>query len=217
MRLARETAAMGGVGSAPRQRAYRLGDYLRAGATVLRHLPALRAARRAGRVAPAFVHAIQLAVSEVNGCRFCSYEHAARLLESGASDRELAQMLAGALDAVPPEQVVALMSAQHYAERGGRPEPAALARLATYYGPATGRDILNYIRLVHWGSVGGNILAAFDARLRGAPVPGSALWSELPVALLIGPAYLSAMARGRRSGRYGRVHTAMRHRPRRVD
>ena len=194
-----------GQGLGPRQRAFGLGDYLRASAAVLRHLPGLLAAQRARRVAPALVHRMQLAVSAVNGCRYCSYEHAARLLESGASDREIAQVLAGMVDAFPPADAVALAFAQHYAESGGRPDPAARARLTGAYGAAASRDLHHHLRLVQWGSVGGNLLDAFLSRLRGAPVPGSRLRGELPVALLLGPLYLLALARGHRSGRFHQV------------
>ena len=190
-----------GQGLGPRRRAFGLGDYLPASAAVLRHLPGLLAARRARRVAPALVHRIQLAVSTVNGCRYCSYEHAARLLESGASDREIAQVLAGMVDAFPPADAAALAFAQHYAESGGRPDPAARAHLASTYGGAASRD--HHHRLVHWGSVGGNLLDAFLSRLRG----------ELPVALLLGPLYLTALARGRRSGRFRGVREVVRQHP----
>ncbi len=58
--------------------------------------------RRAMRelISPAFRERLMLAVTEVNGCRYCSYYHAREALKSGISGAELAALLAGQ---IPPD------------------------------------------------------------------------------------------------------------------
>jgi AhpD family alkylhydroperoxidase len=192
-------------------RTYDLWSYFSDLRGVVTTWPALRQTVRRGRVSPGFAEQIKLIVSSVNGCRACSYEHCRRALRSGVSDAELASLMALDLGHFPPEQAVALAFAQHYAESGGRPDPQAAQRFRAYYGPQRSADIMNYLRLVQWGSMGGHTLDAFQRRLRGAPVPGSSLLTELVVVVLQGPLTLPRLMWMDRVSAYGRVRKAMRH------
>jgi AhpD family alkylhydroperoxidase len=160
---------------------------------VITNLGHMRAAVKSGRVSKAFSERIMLAVTQVNGCRYCSHYHTKLALESGMSNAEIENLLNGELGNVPQEELVALMYAQHYAETGGRPDPKVTQRLVGTYGAAMSRDILAYIRAITVGNFYGNAFDAFQQRLRREPVPDSTLRSEMGI-LFGSIAYAPAIA-----------------------
>jgi len=147
------------------------------------HMDALRAASRGGRVSRAFAEKIMMAVTSVNGCRYCSYGHSRAALAAGIPESELQKIMALDLGDFPENEAVALTFAQHYAESQCHPDPAAWQRLVSYYGQETADDILVYLRMITFGNLLGNTFDAILSRLRGKPAPGSSLWSELGVLL----------------------------------
>lgn len=61
-----------------------------------------------------FRERLMMVVTEVNGCRYCSYYHAREALKSGISEDELKALLAGHLpENTPPSEYTALVYAQH--------------------------------------------------------------------------------------------------------
>ncbi|MBN2469526.1 MAG: carboxymuconolactone decarboxylase family protein [Anaerolineae bacterium] len=148
----------------------------------------IRAAARGGRVEHAFAEKIMLAVTQVNGCRWCNYGHTQAALAAGVSPEEIQQLMALELGAFPEEEAVALAFAQHYAEHKENPDPAAVQRLVDYYGPEMARDIRTYIRMITLGNLYGNTIDALLARLQGSPSPESTLADEL--VLVLGPVVL---------------------------
>lgn len=139
---------------------------------------------RAQRVlGPAFVERIQLAVTEVNGCIYCSWLHSRNALRAGVSQKELEGYLVGDLAEAPPEEATALMFAQHYAESTGRVDEEAWRRLVQAYGPTRADAVLASIRAIMMGNAHGVMFEALTLRLRGRPVQGSTLWDELGVVL----------------------------------
>ncbi len=148
-------------------------DYL------LNHPQEFKAAFSGKRVSRAFAERIMLAVTGVNGCRYCSYGHARAAAQMGVSEEEVAQLLSGDLGQVAPEEAVALAFAVHYAETGGRPEPEMASRLELTYGTDMARDVLTVIRLITLGNLAGNTFDVFRDRLRGRPAEGSTWQGEL--------------------------------------
>jgi len=74
-------------------------------------------------ISPAFRERLMMVVTEVNGCRYCSYYHAREALKSGISAAELAALLAGQIPAgAPAGEHVALTYAQHGAETDAHPD-----------------------------------------------------------------------------------------------
>lgn len=143
-----------------------------------------RAAFRAGRVSRAFAERIMLAVTQVNGCRYCDWGHTKAALAAGVSAEELEAIRTGSFDdAIPAAEIRALLFAQHYAHTEGHPDPAAWTALVAAYGPDAARDILCYIRMITVGNLSGNTFDAFLSRLRGRPAPGSTPGQELGVLL----------------------------------
>lgn len=143
----------------------------------------LRRAARGGRISRAFAEKLMLAVTRVNGCRYCAYGHSRAALAAGVPQEEIQCLLAGDLGCFPAEEAVGLAFAQHYAESRGQVDPAAWQRLVETYGEATAQDILPYLRMITFGNLYGNTFDALLSRLTGKPAPGSSLWSELGVLL----------------------------------
>jgi len=137
-----------------------LGDILRNGVL-----------RRAGQLDSAFRERLMLAVTEVNGCRYCSYLHSAVALRTGMDDAEVRALLAGELESSPQEQLAGLMFAQHWAETQGRPARDAVERLVTEYGSETAANIVAAVQSIMLGNLYGNTFDALLWRLRGRSVP----------------------------------------------
>jgi AhpD family alkylhydroperoxidase len=129
---------------------------------VLAHMPSFRETARSERVSRSFAEKIMLAVTQVNGCRYCAYGHTRAALAAGVDTEEIAQIMAGDVDGFAQEEAVALAFAQHWAETGGHPDPDAERRFRTYYGPQVSEDILNWMRMIQMGNLMGN---TFDALL----------------------------------------------------
>ncbi len=153
-------------------------------AWMLNHVDDMRSAHRADRVDKAFAERIMLAVTNVNGCRYCDYFHARQALAAGIDETELQQMYAGEFGHLPEGQAVAIAFAQHFAEQQGKPDPIARQRLQSFYGPDTARDIMAYIRMITMGNLLGNAADALLFRVQGKPMQGSKFIDELAVALL---------------------------------
>jgi AhpD family alkylhydroperoxidase len=168
-----------------------------------------RASMRSKRIDKSFVEAIELVVSRVNGCRTCTYVHSANALQEGLSDKELEELLALDLGHFPAEQAIAFAFAQHYAETGGESDPVAERRFRDYYGPQMSQDILTHLRFIQFSSMTGATIQALLSRLRGQPVPGSDLLTELIVFLMCAPGYLPRLAWMERAAAYGRVRNAL--------
>lgn len=122
-----------------------------------------------------------LAVTQVNGCRYCSFAHARAALAAGVDRGDIADLLQGDLAAVPAHQVDAVLFAQHYAETEGHPDDEAWQQLVATYGDAVAREILIRIRMITIGNLMGNTLDALLSRLRGRPAQASSVTQELGV------------------------------------
>ncbi len=136
------------------------------------------------RVSRPFVERIMLAVTQVNGCRYCSYAHTRMALKAGVTEDELRRLLAGQLAQSPATEIVALAFAQHYAEQAGQYDQLAWQRLEDAYGSDAARDILVYIRLISLANLYGNTFDAVLSRIMGRSVAGSHWLDELAVMIL---------------------------------
>lgn len=150
----------------------------------------LRRAAMEGRVSKPFAEKIMLVVTAVNRCRYCSFGHSRAALAAGVPETELQNLLALDLRTFPENEVMALTFAQHYADSGSCPDPAAWERLVEYYGDHTAQDILIYLRMITFGNLVGNTFDALLSRFSGKPAPGSSLRNELSV--LVGVLWMPA-------------------------
>ena len=141
----------------------------------------LLAARRNPAIDPVFAEKIMLAVTGVNGCRYCSYAHLQTAKRLGLTPQQVASLLKGEIEQANVDEAPALFFAQHYAETRGQPEDDILERLIDAYGPETARDIITSIRMISMANLIGNTFDALVSRLLGKPAPDSTLAGELSV------------------------------------
>jgi len=129
-----------------------------------------------------FQNKILLAVTQVNGCRYCSYLHTKHALESGMSEEEITSLLAGEVGDINDEESVALIFAQHYAETQANPDPESVQRLFDTYGDEKADDIIATIQAIMAGNIHGISVDLLQSRLRGRPDPDSTFWTEFSTA-----------------------------------
>jgi len=116
--------------------------------------------RRAMRelISPAFRERLMMVVTEVNGCRYCSYYHARMALRADISQDELWSLLSGSIPSnAPPEELPALAYAQHWAESNTHPDPETRQRLVEIYGEEKAEAIEIVLRMVRSGNLLGNL------------------------------------------------------------
>lgn len=172
-----------GVGSsAPRQfmkRLYPTRVVYRFLRDMLSSMGDMRSGRKEGLVSKEFSERIMLAVTEVNGCRYCSYFHTQVALKAGLDAQEINDTLAGDFGNAPAEELPALLFAQHYAEQAGQPDPELVTNLIDTYGEVRARAIIANIRGIMIGNASGNAFDALRLRLKGQPSGQTSLGDEV--------------------------------------
>jgi AhpD family alkylhydroperoxidase len=116
----------------------------------------LREIARKGLIAPAFRERLMLAVTAVNGCRYCSYFHARQALKSGIAAEEINSLLSGDVANCPQDEAIAVIYAQHWAETDGHPDPEAVRRLQQIYGRKKAEAIHLILRMIRMANLLGN-------------------------------------------------------------
>jgi len=160
-------------------RIYSTREFYTVLADAIAHMGDVVRASKGNRVSDAFSERIMLAVTQVNGCRYCNYYHTKIALKAGVSNEEIHYMLEGELGNAPESERIALVFAQHYAETKGHPDQAACDHLFGIYGGEMANDILAYIRMIMFGNVYGIMFDTLRLRIIGQPVDDSSLWWEL--------------------------------------
>jgi hypothetical protein len=97
-----------------------------------------------------------LVVTGVNGCRYCSHVHAREALAEGISQDEVRLLGKRMFEGSPPEEVPALLYAQHWAEMDGRPDLAIRDRIRQRYGSDVLERIEAVLRVIRMGNLMGN-------------------------------------------------------------
>ena len=133
-----------------------VGDFWRDARFPLRNRAQLRQAMKGDLISFAFRERLMLAVTAVNGCRYCSYFHAKEALKAGLAEEELRQLLVGLVDDAPAEELQALLYAQHWAETDGQPDPTAQQQLVQTYGLDRAEAIETVLRMIRIGNLLGN-------------------------------------------------------------
>lgn len=111
---------------------------------------------RDGDISSAFRERIMLAVTEVNGCRYCQYAHAKMALEAGLSEEEIKSLSSGSFHNCPDEEVPALLYAQHWAEKNGKPDLDTRQKVVDIYGLKNVKSIELAMRMIRMGNLLGN-------------------------------------------------------------
>lgn len=107
-----------------------------------------------------------LAVTEVNGCLYCSYAHTKMALEAGMSNEEIQKILVGVNEDVPEEEISAILFSEHYAETRGYPTEKSWERIVEMYGQHEVKGILGAIRMIMFGNAAGVAWGSFVNRFK---------------------------------------------------
>ena len=174
------------------KRLYGPKDFFRFLVDMLSSVGAMRKGRKEQMVSEEFSERIMLAVTEVNGCRYCSYFHTQVALKAGLNDDEVREALDGNFSQVPQDQLPALLYAQHYAETGGKPEAEMSQRLLDIYGADKAVAITGHIRAIMIGNAWGNAFDSLRVRLKGQPSGELNILQELSI--IIGVVLMLPMA-----------------------
>jgi len=135
-----------------------LGEFLADIGMVMSNRESIRAMMHSEKFNPAFRERLFLAVTQVNGCRYCSYFHAQQALTQGISEAEVRDIGDGLFDKCPADELTALCYAQHWAETNAKPAPEARARLLETYGEETVAQMDLALRMIRIGNLTGNLL-----------------------------------------------------------
>ena len=116
----------------------------------------IRAMMNTDLVSEAFRERLMMAVTAVNGCRYCSYFHARQALSSGISTEEITAITRSEFGACPAEEQAAIVYAQHWAEMNAQPEPAVRENVLAVYGAEKMDAIEMALRMIRMGNLMGN-------------------------------------------------------------
>jgi AhpD family alkylhydroperoxidase len=116
----------------------------------------IRALMRDEILDAAFRERLMLVVTGVNACRYCSYAHAREALAEGITPEEIEDLSEGALEGSPPDQMPALLYAQHWAEAEGNPDPEARKAVLARYGSDKVAAIELTLQMIQMGNLSGN-------------------------------------------------------------
>lgn len=139
--------------------------------------------KKSKQISSQFIERIMLAVTEVNGCEVCSYEHTKIALQQGLSNDEIKMLLSGMPEAIPNEEMKAILFGQHYADTKGNPTKEAWSEILRAYGKDKALGILGAIRMIMIGNSYGIAYSALRSRLKGKPIGKSNLLYELRMIL----------------------------------
>jgi AhpD family alkylhydroperoxidase len=120
-----------------------------------------------GGLSPAFRERLMLAVTAVNGCRYCAWFHSRVALRAGVDGAEVAAILAGMTGKAPESEIPALLYAVHWAERDAVPDPDSRDELRAIYGGERAEAIEFALRLIRVGNLLGNSWDYLLHRLSG--------------------------------------------------
>lgn len=126
-----------------------------------------------------FVERLQLAVTEVNGCPACSYQHTKMALKQGMSNEEISSFLSGNEEFIRPEEAKAILFAQHFADSRAFPKKYTFDAIAEEYGQEKALVILSACQMMITGNIYGIPYSAFQSRLKGKKYKDSSLIFEL--------------------------------------
>ncbi len=164
---------------------YSHSDFYKALVLVLRSSAYLRLNRKKELISPHFKERIMLAVTEVNGCEACSYAHTKFALEEGMDLQEINAILNGDTEAIPENELVGILFAQHYTDNKGKFSQESWQRLIDEYGEESAMVILALIRMMTVGNIYGMAYSALGVRFKGKPSGKTSLLYEVSIMLSI--------------------------------
>ena len=171
---------------------YKIKDFFRFIEEAFRTMKYLHISRKKKEINDLFKSRLMLSVTEVNGCKACSWAHTGIALKEGMHKEDIHQILSGNRGNSPLNERTAILFAQHYADTGGMPDMEAWNTLVNTYGKAKSLGILGVIRIIMVGNVYGIGFGALQCRMRGKPVKESNFLYELGILFSIIPFIIGA-------------------------
>lgn len=147
----------------------------------IKSIPEMGKLKKSGQIEKDFFERIMLAVTQVNGCALCSYEHTKLALEAGLSQEEIDNILTAGDVKIPEDEQTAILFAQHYAATQGNPSNQAVASLEAEYGREKASQIMAVIKMIMMGNGYGIAYGTLKFRLAGQPNRKSSLKRELAI------------------------------------
>jgi len=121
------------------------------------HRGQIREVMRSGQISDAFRERLMIAVTEVNGCRYCRTFHVGQAKQAGISIEEITQYLKGTIpEDIPEDQKLAVCYAQHWAENETLADHDYETQMAESYGESVFQAISLLLRMIWMGNLLGN-------------------------------------------------------------
>jgi AhpD family alkylhydroperoxidase len=123
---------------------------------IFRNLNKLNETMKNKVISFSFRERLMLAVTSVNGCRYCSYFHTKEALKSGMDTQEISQLLTGEFGNCPEDEAPAILFAQHWAESNGHADTQTVQRIEQLYGTQKTEVINLILHMIRLGNMTGN-------------------------------------------------------------
>jgi AhpD family alkylhydroperoxidase len=125
---------------------------------IMQNRQRLKIAMRGDMISNKFRERLMLMVTEVNGCRYCSYYHAREALKAGIPDDELEDLISGTIPTnTPKDEIPALLYAQYWAEVNAKPDPEIQQKFIDTYGVEKSEAITVILHMIRVGNLSGNL------------------------------------------------------------
>ncbi len=131
------------------------------------------------KISKKFRSNIMLAVTNVNGCRYCSYYHTQELIKEGATTEEMQALMDGSFKDIEAHETLALVFAQHYADADGNYDKDAFKKVVEYYGKDTAYGIMATIKLIMFGNMNGISIGNLVDRIKFKKPSNSKFFTDL--------------------------------------
>lgn len=126
----------------------------------------IKLAMASPKIDSVFRERLMMAVTEVNGCRYCRTFHVGQAKQAGISIEEISIYLKGIIpDDIPDEQKLAVCYAQHWAETDANPDHDYLEQVKETYGEDGFQAITMALRMIRTGNLLGNTADYFLFRI----------------------------------------------------
>ena len=124
---------------------------------LLSHRGQIQEVMRSGLISNAFRERLMIAVTEVNGCRYCRTFHVGQAKQAGISIEEITEYLKGTIpEDIPEDQKLAVCYAQHWAENETQADHDYETQIVEFYGESKFQAISLLLRMIWMGNLLGN-------------------------------------------------------------
>jgi AhpD family alkylhydroperoxidase len=150
-----------------KKKIYSYTQFFRAMVCFFNTLPYLSKAKKMKLINKQFIERIMLAVTEVNGCSLCSYQHTKIALKSGLTTQEIQALLEGETKGLKQDEVIGVLFGKHVADQNGLFDQVYLSRVIKEYGKDKAYGVLGAIRVIMFTNIMGIAIGIIVDTLSG--------------------------------------------------